>query len=349
MIPSPRSWVAAGGRVTALRIRTRVIYGLTVLVVLAVAPRAGAAVTVTTEPTLYPAFDEAVTDYVTRCTAGMPVGVSVSAIDGTTLDVDGQGPRSGTYTTTLRSCPARRFEWSRRPGLPARPTTSAAFPPTSRPGPFSAQGRPQAQWYAIAPATRTDFSAFPPGVSPNYVALFDTNGVPVWWMKAVEFRSTSRCFVTATSPGRATTRPVTRSTCSTGRWCGSSRPLAPESTSTSSCCSATGTTSSQRNGPSPEPCPARSRRGRSPTTASRRSRRRLTRLVLVGVGSHSGVRSSQRVVQRPRRPGIGRVPHQLRRTGRRRIRPLVPAPRCRLRDQEGERQRPVEARRRPAP
>ena len=169
---------------TALRIRTRVIYGLTVLVVLAVAPRAGAAVTVTTEPTLYPAFDEAVTDYVTRCTAGMPVGVSVSAIDGTTLDVDGQGPRSGTYTTHVAIVPGQAFRMVATTGSAGQTYYVRCLPADFPAWTFQRSGRPQAQWYAIAPATRTDFSAFPPGVSPNYVALFDTNGVPVWWMKA---------------------------------------------------------------------------------------------------------------------------------------------------------------------
>ena len=53
---------------------------------------------VTSNPALYPAFDPAVPDYVVRCTNGSPVNVNVTAPAGTQVDVDGTGPRSGTFS-----------------------------------------------------------------------------------------------------------------------------------------------------------------------------------------------------------------------------------------------------------
>ena len=59
------------------------------------------ALTVSTQPSLNPAFNETVTDYVTRCTAGTPVNLNVTAAPGTEVDVDRQGPRTGTFATSV--------------------------------------------------------------------------------------------------------------------------------------------------------------------------------------------------------------------------------------------------------
>jgi hypothetical protein len=143
------------------------------------APAAHAAppttVTITAQPALYPGFDRAITDYVTRCT-GNPVQVTVRRPSGSSVVVDGQiTPHSGTtivpvnigsgqafpivitfggQTTThyVRCLPTDFFGWS-----------------ATRTGPT------QAEWYIVTPTT--------PSASTPYVAILDNNGVPVWWFR----------------------------------------------------------------------------------------------------------------------------------------------------------------------
>jgi hypothetical protein len=139
---------------------------------------------VSTQPALYPAFDPAVTDYVTRCTAGTPVSVTVSAPAGTEVDVDGQGSRSGDFSTAVELGEG----WAFRIDVASETSTSShhvrCLPSDFPAWTFQRSDRPQAEWYAVAPFLRTDFQPAPAGVSLSYAALFDPNGVPVWWMKS---------------------------------------------------------------------------------------------------------------------------------------------------------------------
>lgn len=138
---------------------------------------------VSTQPALYPAFDPAITDYVVRCTPGSPVDVTVAASPGTAADVDGQGPRTGTFTTAVKLNPGQGLRIFATPG-PAATTYYVRCLPSDFPAStFQRSGEPQAEWYAVEPVARTNFQPGPPGVSRAYVALFDANGVPVWWLK----------------------------------------------------------------------------------------------------------------------------------------------------------------------
>jgi hypothetical protein len=154
----------------AQRVRIPIFVALVAtFIVLAPASVASAqALAISTQPSLYPGFDPAVSDYVVRCTAGTPVQVDVSAPPGTEVDVDGQGFRDGDFTTTVSLGEGQGFRIASDPGstyyvrcLPAD------FPVWT----FQRSGQPQAEWYMVSPFSNT------------YGAAFDGNGVPVWWFK----------------------------------------------------------------------------------------------------------------------------------------------------------------------
>jgi len=138
------------------------------------------ALSVLTEPRLVPDFDPKVRNYVTRCRPDGRVAVSVVAPRRSWVFVDGRwAPTSST--TTVRATEGQRFavtvvgpgwRWS---------TYHVRCLPLDFPT-YAAQrtGRTQAQWYVVAPFG----GAPPPGTSTNYVAIFDNEGVPMWWYRA---------------------------------------------------------------------------------------------------------------------------------------------------------------------
>ena len=130
-------------------------------------------VQVSTDPTLFPAFSTAVPDYVSRCSASSAVQVTVTAPPGTTVSVDGQPPQSGSFTAEVNRDVGQSFPIVVQP--PSEPGSShyvrclpADFPA------FTAErsGSPQAEWYVTAPIF---------GFGVGYPAIFDANGVPLWW------------------------------------------------------------------------------------------------------------------------------------------------------------------------
>jgi Arylsulfotransferase (ASST) len=149
----------------------------------AASPASAQALQLSTQPSLYPAFDSAVTDYVTRCASGTPVEVTVSAPAGTTVDVDRHGPRSGDFTTAVGLNPGQAFSV-----VSAGDTAGTYYIrclPADFPGwTFQRTGTPQAEWYLVSPFGRTDFGAVLPNANPTYGMVFDANGVPVWWYKS---------------------------------------------------------------------------------------------------------------------------------------------------------------------
>jgi hypothetical protein len=133
---------------------------------------------VSTQPGLYPGFDPAITDYVVRC-SDAPVEVTVSALPGTQVDVDGQGARAGDFTTEVLLNPGEAFK------VVATSSTSSThhvrcLPPDFPSWTYQRSGQPQAEWYMTSPSGLLQPPA-PPGISLRYVAIFDTHGVPVWW------------------------------------------------------------------------------------------------------------------------------------------------------------------------
>ena len=144
-----------------------------VLLVLIAAGCEPSSLRITTDPALFPAFSTAVSDYVSRCDASDPVDVSVSAPANTTVSVDGQQPRSGTFTAQVTRGVGQRF-----PMVVRSSSGTTTHHVRCLPGDFPAwssrrTGATQAEWYVTAAAV---------GISGvNYPVVFDDNGVPVWW------------------------------------------------------------------------------------------------------------------------------------------------------------------------
>lgn len=129
---------------------------------------------ITTDPALYPTFQRAVIDYVNRCDPASPTDVSVNAPAGTTVSVDGQPARSGSFTTQVSQDVGDRF--TLRVADDASTTTHhvRCLPQDFPPWRAERTGVTQSQYYA----TVLPLSFAPAG---GYGILFDTNGVPVWW------------------------------------------------------------------------------------------------------------------------------------------------------------------------
>lgn len=139
---------------------------------------------ITTNPPLIPAWDSTVTDYVTRC-ADKPVQVSVAGSADVQVLVDEHGVAPGNSTQVpLTSGQAFPIDVTLADGTRSR--YSVRCLPSDFPQ-FMTQrfGTPQAEYYIAAPwgAANTGQAA-PPGVSNQYVAIFNNHGAPVWWQKS---------------------------------------------------------------------------------------------------------------------------------------------------------------------
>jgi hypothetical protein len=130
---------------------------------------ADAALRVTGSPALFPSFSPGVRSYVARCTPGKPLRLSFSAASGVKVAVDGRKARGGSFTDSIRmgSGQAVRFVANKSGRYLVR-----CLPPDFPRWQASRPGQPQAAWYVVAPCC----------TKRTYVAIFDTNGVPVWWI-----------------------------------------------------------------------------------------------------------------------------------------------------------------------
>ena len=141
------------------------------------AAAAAAPVAISAAPGLQPAFDSSISDYVTRCT-GAPVALSVAAPAGSTVAVDGDGPRAGSFVRSIALTKGQAFSFT--VSGDATRTYHVRCLPANFPA-YSAQriGSPQARFYAVTP--NQALGPVAPGVSKQYAALFDNGGAPVWW------------------------------------------------------------------------------------------------------------------------------------------------------------------------
>ena len=178
-----------GRRRTLARMRTGVgwpirgaLMALVVAVQFCLVSTAGAqTVTVTAQPSLYPGFDQAVSDYVTRCT-GTPVNVDVTAGAGTQVDVDRQGPRTGTFSTSVAVTRGRAFEIVATEGVNTATYHVRCLPTNFPAWTFQRSALPAVEWFTAAPLGNPLVATGAVG----YMAIFDRNGVPVWWMQSPE-------------------------------------------------------------------------------------------------------------------------------------------------------------------
>jgi hypothetical protein len=144
---------------------------------LALAPAASAAITVSTSPSLFPGFSESITDYVTRCTPGTPVTVNVTAPAGTQVDVDRQGPQTGSFGTSVALGSGQSFTISATGGSTGSwhvRCLPSDYPTWS----FSRIAPSQLGWFTAAAFAGN------PSFSRNYVGIYDVEGVPMWFSKA---------------------------------------------------------------------------------------------------------------------------------------------------------------------
>src|SRR5215210_2715935 len=150
-----------------------VLSACALMLMLGAAPSAGAAaLRVSAQPALYPHFSPRVSNYVARCVRRKPVRLSVKAPAGVRVAVDRGRARTGAFRAAMRvkSGQSFRFVVSRRHGR-------QRYYVRCLPGDFpkwkaERSGGPQAAFYVVAPCCD----------GPTYVTIFDTNGVPVWWV-----------------------------------------------------------------------------------------------------------------------------------------------------------------------
>jgi hypothetical protein len=130
-------------------LRARVI-----LLVAAVLLCAAPADAFTAKPALIPKFRRSVVDYVSRCRLGHPLRIKLGKRVKTHRLREGQAIRVRSHARTYHvRCLPRDFpRWK-----------------------AERHGTPQAQWFLVTPTLGKHGS--------TVVALFDRNGVPVWWMK----------------------------------------------------------------------------------------------------------------------------------------------------------------------
>lgn len=129
--------------------------------------------TVTADPEIYPWFEAGVSDYVIRCT-GAPVHLTVDAPEGTSISVAGQQAASGQFVATVNATTGQSFTIV---DTTASRTYHVRCLPTDFPGFIASRvGETQAEYYITAPNVSTSLATV-----PTYAAIFDHNGVPVWW------------------------------------------------------------------------------------------------------------------------------------------------------------------------
>jgi hypothetical protein len=150
----------------------RAALGLALALLLAGAAPAAAGVRVDSGPALYPAFDRDVPEYVVRCKAGEAVHMSFAAGESTTVAVDGKKARAGKFESDVSLVPGQRFQFSVTTPKARRRYSVRCLPPDFPGWSATRKGRPQAEWFVVAPCCNEQ----------TYVAIFDTNGVPVWWV-----------------------------------------------------------------------------------------------------------------------------------------------------------------------
>ncbi len=131
------------------------------------------------DPALYPAFDPTVSDYVTRCGTG-PVSVDVAAPAATTVSIDGSLPRNGPFSQTVPLSEGQGFEFSTSTSGQTDVFHVRCLPDDFPDWTYSRPGQPAADFYITTPRN----VATPEGQSADeYIAIYDDNGVPVWWQQ----------------------------------------------------------------------------------------------------------------------------------------------------------------------
>ena len=121
---------------------------------------------------LYPSFSPSVVDYVSRCNRRKPLRLVGRAGKGQTVAIDGDTPDSGRFSARVRLSAGQSLALRVRAGRRAATYRVRCLPPRFTKWTARRTGVTEAQYYLV----------LPDGPGPaRYVAIFDANGVPVWW------------------------------------------------------------------------------------------------------------------------------------------------------------------------
>jgi len=139
-----------------------------------------AASTITADPALFPEFDPGVTDYVTRC-GTEPVAMTVSAPEVTTVAVAEEPATSGDFTQAVPLAPGESFSFATTTSERTSTYHVRCLPGDFPDWTYTRDGDPSASFYITTPQSVST----PDGeLASTYVAVFDDQGVPVWWTQA---------------------------------------------------------------------------------------------------------------------------------------------------------------------
>jgi hypothetical protein len=138
-----------------------------------------AAAPVTSRPALKPAFRSATPDYTVRCRADRLVRLTIDPPRGTRVAVASGKGRTGRFTTSAELAPGRAVTIRFLSAKGTRTYGVRCLPPDFPGWRAKRSGTPQAGWYIVTPYIKP-YPGYPPG--PGYAAIFDSHGVPVWWM-----------------------------------------------------------------------------------------------------------------------------------------------------------------------
>ena len=130
---------------------------------------------VSTNPALYPAFDPAVSDYVTRCN-NSPVAVSVVTAAGESVSIDGSASAAGEVTRQIPVAGGQAFAFTLSASGSERTYHVRCLPADFPDWTFERVSRPSQDYVLVTPL---QFPSWPP-----YVIAFDREGVPVWWYRS---------------------------------------------------------------------------------------------------------------------------------------------------------------------
>ena len=135
-------------------------------------------------PTLYPAFDPDISDYVFRFQDGATEQVLVEAPPDAKVSVDGQAYQKHKFTSTVKITPGQSFDVNvHYPPRLVKTYHIRCLPADFPTWTTERLGNPQSEYYVFAPALNI---TGPPWLHPwlHYMVIADNYGVPLWWYQA---------------------------------------------------------------------------------------------------------------------------------------------------------------------
>jgi Arylsulfotransferase (ASST) len=140
------------------------------------APAAAARPLVRAHPGLKPDFALGTLDYTVRCHPGKPVTFDVRPPDGVEAAFDRGRAHRAAFSASADLVPGSAAELRLRQPGHARTYRFRCLPSDFPHFRVHRAARPQARWYAVGADRRNP-------AHPGYAIVFDSRGVPVWWMR----------------------------------------------------------------------------------------------------------------------------------------------------------------------